>query len=278
MPPLECLRFEDLSPYLLLRNGNYLYKVPFRDDFAVVKVYFGSRGGFANLVKSAENVLLAGQTSYMPRTRRRIERECLDVWRRHGFRVYETYDDVRVEAPGCPDDGYTVFEYRDGPKLNAYLADAQVPESERFDTYRRFLLEWSRRHELAIAEREPRLVHENGDGKHVLVFDDGFHWFDFEMIWRSAARVEEQVWHEIVQYVWNIHKSIPESLRGRLLDETVTSYPDLARLRAACLSFLEHPRLGWRMARRLDRTLRARARKPTSKYNVAQQLLDRLAS
>ena len=28
----ERLEFADLDPYLLLKNGNYLYKVPFRDD------------------------------------------------------------------------------------------------------------------------------------------------------------------------------------------------------------------------------------------------------
>ena len=47
-------------------------------------------------MKSLEN-LAVGQTSYMPETRRRVERECLDVWRKHGFRVYDTYDDVVIE-------------------------------------------------------------------------------------------------------------------------------------------------------------------------------------
>ena len=136
---VETIHFDDLSPHLLLKNGNYLYKIPFRGGFAVVKVYYGSRNQLQMLYKSAENLISAGQTSYMPRTRLRIERECLDAWSKHGFRVYGTYDDVRIDAPGCPEGGYTVFEYRDGPKLNDYLADDAIPEDERFATYRRFV-------------------------------------------------------------------------------------------------------------------------------------------
>ena len=272
----ETLRFDDLTPYLLLKNGNFLYKIPYRDDFAVVKVYYGSRGPVQTWFKSAENVLLAGQTSYQPRTRLRVERECLDLWRKHGFRVYDTYDDVVVEAPQAPAGGYTVFEYRVGPKLNDYLCDASIPLDTRFGTYRRWLPEWSRRHDLAIEHREPRLVHENGDGKHVMIFEHGFHWFDFEMVWRDPARVEEQVVHEILQYLWQISKTVPESMRERLLDETVEGYPGRDRLHDAWRLFLAPRNPAMRVARALDRSFSARAKKPTSKYNLARRLRARL--
>jgi len=261
----ETLRFDDLAPYLLLRNGNYLYKVPYRDGFAVVKVYYGSRSPLSTWIKSFENVAFAGQTAYFPRTRLRVERECLAVWRQYGFRVYGTYDDVVIEAPQCPPGGYTVFEYRTGPKLFEVLRDASRGVEQRLAVYRRFLAEWGRRHELAIALREPRLVHENGDGKHVLVFDDELLWFDFEMIWRSRARVPDQVSHEIIQYLWFLSKSVPER-ELRLLEETAAGYPKTDRLRAACAFFLDGPR------RALDRNLRSRARRPTSKYAVARRL------
>lgn len=261
----ETLRFDDLAPYLLLRNGNYLYRVPFRGGEAVLKVYAGSRGRLETWRKSFENVVFAGQTSYQPRTRRRIELECLALWRRHGFRVYETFEDVAVEAPGCPPGCYTLFEYRAGPKLVEVLRDSKREPDARLAVYRRFLAEWARRHELAEALAEPRLVHENGDGKHVLVLDDGFLWFDFEIVGRSRARVGDQVSHEIVQYLWFLSKSVRE-LRDRLFEETVAGYPKTDRLRAACAYFLDGPR------RALDRTLRARARRPGSKYAVARRL------
>jgi hypothetical protein len=261
----ETLRFDDLAPHLLLRNGNYLYKVPFRGGLAVLKVYAGSRSRLETWRKSLENVLFAGQTSYLPRTRRRVELECLALWRRHGFRVYESYDDVTVQAPGCPAGCYTLFEYRDGPKLVEVLRDAQRGADERLGIYRRFLVEWARRHELAIALREPRLVHENGDGKHVLVLDEGFLWFDFEIVWRARSRVADRVSHEIIQYLWFLSKSVGP-LRERLLVETASGYPKTDRLRDACAFFLDGPR------RALDRNLRSRARRPGSKYAVARRL------
>ncbi len=272
----ETLQFDNLDPYLLLKNGNYLYKVPFHDDWAVLKVYYGSRGTIGNVYKSFENVVIAGQTSYMPKTRLKIERDCLETWRRHGFRVYEIYPDVEVQAPNCPDGGYMLFEYKTGPKLNDYLKDESISEDDRFTTYRRFLDEWSRRHEIAIRESDPRLVHENGDGKHVLIFDDELLWFDFEMIWRSNRYVDEQISHEIVQYLWNISKSIPEHLGDRLLEETIEHYPSRDRLRDAHRYFLDHPRFIHRWGRQLDQSVRSRAKKPTSKYNVARRLRDKL--
>jgi hypothetical protein len=266
----ETLAFDDLAPYLLLRNGNFLYKIPFRGGFAVVKVYRGSRGTVETWRKSLQN-LMTGQTSYRARTRLRVERECLDVWRKHGFRVYDTFDAVTIDAPQCPPGSYTVFEYRRGPSLNEHLCDESIPEETRFATFRRFLLEWGRRHALAIEFRETRLVHENGDGKHVMLFDDGLLWLDFEVIWTDASRVAQHVSHEIIQYLWQISKTIPERLRPRLLRETVAHYPDRERLRDAWRLFLSNPRALVRAARWLDRRT-PRGRKPTSKYAVAERL------
>ena len=131
----ETLVFDDLDPHLLLKNGNFLYKVPFRDGHAVLKVYYGSRGVIGRFYKSIANVLLYGQTSYMARTRLRIERECLALWAKKGFRTFEVYDDVTVEAPKCPEDGYLLLEYVDKPKLHVYMADRDIPADERFALY-----------------------------------------------------------------------------------------------------------------------------------------------
>lgn len=273
----EVLKFDDLSPYLLLKNGNFLYKVPLRGSFAVLKVYHGSRGPLEMALKSLENVVFGGQTSYMPRTRLRIERECLDLWAKHGFRVFGRYDDVEVVAPGCPPDGYMLLEYVSKPKLNDYLCDTSIPEADRLATFRRFVAEWGRRHEIAIREREPRLVHENGDGKHVMILDDGrFLWFDFEMIYRSRARVADHVSHEIIQYLWNILKSTPRELKDALLQATVDVYPDRARLERSYDLFHRHPNPFHRLGRAVDRNLGARRKKQNSKYHVAQWLRDRL--
>lgn len=270
------LTFEDLTPYLLLKNGNFLYKVPFGDDWAVLKIYYGSRGTLGRLRKSLANVLYSGQTSYMPKTRCRIERECLALWRSHGFRVFDNYEDVTVDAPGCVPGGYLLLECVEAPKLLDILQDEQQPLEDRFALYRKFLQEWSHRHDLAISEREPRLVHENGDLGHVMILDEGFLWFDFEMVYRYPSNVREYVNHEIVQYIWDTHKNIPLDIRDRFLDETVRHYPDRSRLAGVYDHFYNHPNPILRGARSFDRRYRKRARKPTSKYNVVLKLREKL--
>jgi hypothetical protein len=311
----EVLRFDDLAPYLLLKNGNYLYKVPFRGGHAVLKVYYGSRGPIAHALKSIENVVFAGQSSYMPKTRLRVERECMALWRRHGFRVFEVYDDVTVEAPRaqCPPGGYLLVEYVEAPKILAYLSDEAVPLERKLVLYRRFLADWGRRHALAIQHREPRLVHENGDGKHVMLVPGeaaarvggsgtgtggapgaaaggaggadldaltescGFLWFDFEMVYRSRAKVPDHVSHEIAQYLWHTLKTVPPAVAEALLEETVRSYPDRGRLERVYDYFFRHPNPLHRLGRAIDRGLLGRGRKATSKYNVVRRLKERLA-
>jgi len=267
----EILEFDDLQPYLLLKNCNYLYKVPFRDGWAVLKVYYGSRSMWEMVAKSFGNVVFEGQTSYMPRTRLEMERECLALWRKHGFRVFGTYDDVEVRAPDCPPGGYLLLEYVDAPKLIDHMRDASLPFEERLATWRRFLPEWGRRHEIAVREREPRLVHENGDTKHVMLHGDELLWFDFEMVFRSRSRVEEYVGHEIIQYIWNLLRALPPELHEPLLAATVEDYPHPRFLAAGHAVFLNHPKLLHRLGRSLDR-MRARSKKPSSKYAVAERI------
>jgi hypothetical protein len=270
----EVLRFEDLTPYLLLKNGNYLYKVPYRDGFAVLKVYYGSRGTFETLSKSFGNVVFEGQTSYMPKTRLKMERDCLALWAKHGFKTMEVYD-VEVDAPRaqCPDGGYLLLEYVEAPTLEEYLNDANVSDEDKLATYRRWVDEWCRRHDIAEREREPRLMHENGDSGHVFILEDGsFMWFDFEMVYRSRSRVREYLGHEIIQYLWHLFRNVPKELHEPLLAATVEAYPNKERLAFAPKVFLDHPRFFMRIARKIDGS-RKRGRKPTSKYNVARRLL-----
>lgn len=274
----EVLRFDDLTPYLLLKNGNYLYKVPFRGGWAVLKVYYGSRGLLETWSKSLGNVLFEGQTSYLPKTRRRMERECLALWARHGFRTMRVYDDVEVEAPPsqCPPEGYLLLEYVEAPTLEQYLRDPERPQEEKLSVYERWVAEWSRRHAVAEREREPRLMHENGDAGHVFILEDGgFLWFDFEMVYRSRSKVREYLGHEIIQYLWHLLRNTPPELHEPLLEATVRAYSDRERLAFAPRVFLDPPRLLMRVARGID-ARRKRGRKPTSKYNVARRLRAKL--
>src|SRR5262245_50524470 len=173
----------ELPPYLLLKNGNYLYKIPYRGKFAVLKIYYGSRTWFESVLKTLGNVLVSNQTSFMPEARRRTELECIKLWRDAGFRVFDVYDDVEVQ--GVSPKGYTTFEYVPGLRYVDYFSDTKVAVADKLNEWRRFLPSWHRRHQLALERSEPRLIHENGDLKHVMIWQDDLLFFDFEMCFRS---------------------------------------------------------------------------------------------
>ena len=265
----EILKIENLDQYLLLKNGNYLYKIPFREGYAVLKVYYGSRSMLRYISGSISN-FFEGQTSFMPRARMVNEKKCLNIWREAGFRVFDTYGDVIVKD--LPEGGYMLFEYLSALKFIDYFGEASVALEDRLRTYRRFLKEWYRRHDMAIKRQEPRLVHENGDLKHVMIVDDQFLFFDFEMTYRSRRKVKEFVTREILAYLKSLGKIVGPELFPVFLKETIDHYPDTELLKNTHRIMFAHPNPFIRMARIVDRRFYPNAKKPFSKHNVARQL------
>ncbi len=272
---MEVLEFDTLQDKLLLKNGNYLYKIPFRDGEAVLKVYYGSRPLWRYMTGTFGNIVFSGQTSFMPKARLKTELECLALWREHGFRVFDVYPDVVVKAPEAPEGGYAVYEYVPGRRFVDLLPDPSVPEDEKFELYRRFLKQWHRRHELAIELREPRLIHENGDMKHVMLWKDDLVWFDFEMCFRSRNRVREFVAREILAFLKSLGKTVEDDF-PRYLDETIEHYPNREYLEYAHTYIWRNPNPFRRVGRWLDFKLKSRPKKPYSKYRVAMAIQDRL--
>ncbi len=267
----NVLRFDNLKDHLLHKNGNYLYKVPFRGGWAVLKVYFGDQSNFRYIHKTYNNLVYNNKSSFMPKQRRLTELECLQLWGEAGFRVFGTYDDVVVD--GLPEGGYALFEYIEAQRFKEYFGDATVPVEERLKMWRRFLPVWHRRHALAIERQEPKLVHENGDLKHVLIMDDGeFLFFDFEMVFRSRDRIKEFVAREIVTYLKSLCHYVPRDEWSIFMKETVDHYPDRELLESVYDYAFRHPNPFLRFGRFMDRVVKPRARKPFSKYNVALKL------
>ena len=288
----ERLRIDDLSRHLLLKNGNYLYKVPFRGGFAVLKVYQGSRTWMEYALKTVGNVVVCNQTSFMPRARRLTELSVLKLWRDAGFRVFGLYDDVSVE--GIAPDLQAMFEYVPRRKLVDLLNDATLPLEQRLSLWRGFMPIWHRRHRLALERSEPRLVHENGDLKHVMPLHEGdvdgriqegpgrgavrdYLQFDFEMVFRSRRRVPEFVSREILQFLKSLGKTVGEADFPAFMAETVRSYPGRDLLERTHAFAFENPDPIQRLARAIDRRVKPRAQKTFSKYNVARRLQAALA-
>jgi len=269
----ETLEFDNLDNFLLLKNGNFLYKIPFRDGYAVLKVYYGTRSVWRYIGGTISN-FFEGQTSFMPRARMLNEKRCLQIWRDAGFRVFNTYDDIVVKD--LPAGGYMLFEYLPALQFKDYFGDAAVSVEDRLDTYCRFLEVWHRRHDLAVKQQEPRLVHENGDLKHVMMVDDQFLFFDFEMTYRSRYRVPEFVSREILAYLKSLGKIVGPELFPAFLEQTIDHYPGTELLQNTYQLMFVHPNPVVRLARLMDRTFSAAAAKPFSKYNVARRLKNML--
>jgi hypothetical protein len=266
--PRTALRFENLEQYLLLKNGNYLYKVPYKGGFAVLKVYYGSLPMWRYRWKSAGNLLVANQTAVMPWSRRATELDCIRLWGEAGIRVFNVYDE-RVE--GLPENGYALYEYVDAPRFVDYFADRSISIATRLATWRRFLPVWHKRHKLAVDRREPRFVHENGDLKHVMILGDEFLFFDFETCFRSRQRIKEIVAREILCYLKSMARTVGDEFEV-FLAETVAHYPGRDLLEYTHEFAFADPNLLVRFGRRLDLMFRARAKKPSSKYRIAARL------
>jgi hypothetical protein len=272
-PAPVVIRLEDIDKTPLAGAGNYLWKVPLRDGHAVVKVYFGSRSRLLYWKKSFGNVFLTGRSSHMPRARRATELESVRRWEAHGFRCFPLHPEV--EVTGLPERGYAVFGWVPGRHFREYFKDKEVPLEERMATWRRWVPEWHRRHAAAVAESDPYLIHENGDVKHVMLWEGGFVYFDFEMVY-TGRDVRMLVGREILAYMRSVGRFFGEELYERMADELVAAYPDKALLMSAWESAYCPSGLGMRVARFLDRTLKPSNRKRWSKYRVAQDLKRRL--
>ncbi len=276
VPAPITLRLADLDRTPLAGEGNYVWRVPFaggRDGSAVLKVYFGSRSPLLYWKKTLGNRLLTGRSSHLPRARFQQEVDCIRLWERHGFRCFGMHPEVRVE--GLPDGGYMLFDWMPGRHFREYFRDEAVPLQERLATWRRWIPEWHRRHAIAVREREPRLIHENGDVKHVMLWEGGFLNFDFEICFTSRD-VRDLVGREILAYMRSVGKFFGEDLYERMIDELVAHYPDKVLLLSAWEHAFRNHNPVVRLGRFLDRTLKPRHRQRFSKYAVALDIKRRL--
>ncbi len=270
------LSLDGLEKKVLAGEGNFLWRIPFAggtDGFAVLKVYYGSRSSLLYMKKTLGNLLLTGRTSQMPRARFRHEVASVRLWEKHGFRCFGMHPEVRVA--GLPDEGYMLYDWTPGRHFREYFKDAAVPLEERLAMWRRWVPEWHRRHMIAVREREPMLIHENGDVKHVMLWQGGFTYFDFEICFRSR-NVRDLVGREILAYMRSAGKFFGDELYERLMDELVAHYPDKTLLLAAWEHAFANDNPVIRVGRWLDVRLKPRHHSKYSKYGVARDLKRRL--
>ena len=266
--PPTTLRLADLEKVPLAGEGNFVWKIPLHGGHAVLKVYYGSRGWPLYLKKTLGNAI-TGRSSHMPRTRWRTETEVIGLWVKHGFRCFRMIPQVTVE--GLPREGYMVYEWTPGRHFRDWFQDGKVPLEERLETWRRWVPEWHRRHRLAVETGDPRLIHENGDVKHVMLWEGGFVYFYFEMTFLSR-RVRMLVGREIVTYMRSVGRFFGEEMYQMMIRDLVDRYPDRALLMAAWEHAFDDPNPAWRLLRAVDRNCRPKHRERWSKYRIGADI------
>ena len=99
-----------------------------------------------------------------------------------------------------------------------------------------------RRHALCIEKREPALIHENGDLKHVLILDnDDLLYFDFEVTYRSPGKVRRHIARELLAFLRSLGRYAGREVFEPLVEDTRRYYPHPDLLRECYRVMYRHP-------------------------------------
>lgn len=230
----------------------------------VLKLYGRKRDRLRDFLRDLGHRFLVGKTGMTPAARMRTERDALELWRRHGFAVPRVLD---VELPREVPPLRLVLEWVDGRTLKRLLADPAVPIEEKRRLVARCARDWSRRHDLAIELREPRLLQAHASFAHVLVADDALVTIDFEVGWLRPD-VERLVSLELASFL-SFGPRLPAAQADALLDAVVESYSPRERL---ALAVRDAPRGPYPFPAWLARSLSGRAagsRSPLDRLSAA---------
>src|SRR5262245_28526417 len=173
----------------------------------VVKLYGRKRARLQTVLREI-GVHFVGRSSTLPRVRCAVERDVLELWREHGFDVPEVLD---LELPVHERRPHLVLEWVAGRDLRAILADHKIPQARKKALLARFAHAWSRRHDLALELREPRLIQVHPGFHHVLVCGDRLVHFDFELTYTNPRAVPRLVQREIVGFLRTLRTSARET-------------------------------------------------------------------
>lgn len=181
---------------------------------------------------------------FSARSRCQTERQVHDVWQRFGFDVVRRLD--LPLPPGIRGPGLW-FEYCAAPRLTERLDPP--------DLLVRLAADMDRRHALALALREPRLIHEHGEVGHYFVVDGGrLLAFDFEATFLPGYPLLEAMADEIS----GVLRSAAQRAGDAVFDAFRRGYADTRRLRRIVAAGVRGGSFRRRLRRWADRGRRGR--------------------
>jgi len=103
------------------------------------------------------------------------EKYNLQQWLKAGYHVPEIRD-IKVEIDGP----YLVMRYIDGMSMRQYLSSQEVDISVRLECVRNFFHQSCRRHQSALKENNPAIIHYDANTGNVICVNNEFYFIDFE--------------------------------------------------------------------------------------------------
>ncbi len=205
---------------------NLTLKTVLNGKAAVVKIYGQRRGFLITALRWFDSRVIAGKSSDLPRARCETERSVLELWRRTGFDVPAILEDA---LPETTDRHVLVIECVPGDSLRDLIKGRRVTDQELTDILERFARDCRRRHDTALALKEPRLIHEHPSLRHVMVADDRLINLDFEVVFMRRHDIERIVSLEIAGFLRALAKETKE-IFPRYLEAFARAYGDKERL------------------------------------------------
>jgi hypothetical protein len=199
----------------------------------VLKLYGRKRDWLRDFLRDLGHRFLVRKTGMTPAARMRTERDTLELWLRHGFTVPRVLD---IELPAEVPPLRLALEWIRGRSMRDLLSDPVVNVETKRAVLERAVREWTRRHELALKLREPRLVQAHATFGHVLVDGDLQTTFDFEVVWKGR-NLERLIRLELLGFLGSFGPWIPPQQIDLLLDAVVEHYAPRDRLVEAARSW-----------------------------------------
>lgn len=231
----------------------------------------GGGGRARELVKRTSFRLFERKRGVTARERCAVERECLTLWRRHGFDV-----PALLEGPRLPDvdpAAASWLEYCPGRLLSALLGDAAVPMEERCSLLERLAKEVGQRQALALESSELRLVPANASVKHVLVHGERLTCFDLESVYAPPTPILDALARELTGLLRSVRRSTAAESFEPLGLAFLRGYAPREQLRRVATQGLRGGGLHRRVRRWADRS---RRRDSGAKVDELRWLLARL--
>ena len=194
----------------------------------VLKIYRTRRSALSEALGGLAHRVIEGKRGASAAARCRTERLAIAAWADAGCAVVGRLDLPPPAELAAPSNW---LEYVPAPTLQAVLAGTAPAAAAPVDLLRRLGADCAQRHRIALARREPLLVHERALAGHVFVVGARLVWFDLENGFRPDYPLRRALARELAGLARSLLRLAPAPAVGDdWLRALVAGYADRSLL------------------------------------------------